>query len=90
MTFNGQVITRADNKVTDLVAGYTINLKEVGSSDVSVAQDRESIETKIDSFVEKYNSIITELGKQTLSSTESDTRGIFSGDSSVKRHEKSD
>jgi flagellar hook-associated protein 2 len=83
-TFNGQVITRATNEVTDLISGYSITLKEAGSSDVSVAQDRTAIETKIDSFVEKYNSIITELGKQTLSSTDSATRGIFSGDSSVK------
>ena len=83
-TFNGQTITRADNKVSDLVTGYTITLKEPGSSTVSVAQDRAAIETKLDSFVEKYNSIITELGKQTLSSTDSAERGIFSGESSVK------
>ena len=83
-TFNGQAITRSSNEITDLVSGYTINIKELGSSEVSVAQDREAITTKIDSFVEKYNAIITELGKQTLPSTDSDVRGIFSGDSSIK------
>jgi len=88
-TFNGQTITRADNTITDLVSGYTINLKEAGSSNVSVAQDRTSIETKVDSFVAKYNSIVTELGKQTLSSTNSTTRGIFSGESSVKNMKSS-
>jgi len=82
--FNGQPITRSTNNVTDLVTGYDITLEEVGSSSVQVAQDRESIETKIDSFVEKYNSIISELSKQTLSSTDSSTRGIFSNESSIK------
>ena len=82
--FNGQAITRTTNNVTDLISGYDITLEELGSSAVKVEQDRESIETKIDSFVEKYNSIITELGKQTLSSTDSETRGIFSSESSIK------
>lgn len=83
-TYNGQAITRSSNTVTDLVSGYTITLNEVGSSDVVVEQDRTSIMDKIDSFIEKYNSTITELNKQTLSSTDSSTRGIFSNESTVK------
>jgi len=82
--FNGQAITRSTNNVTDLITGYDITLEEVGSSSVQIEQDRESIETKIDSFVEKYNSIISELSSQTHSSTDSETRGIFSNDSSIK------
>ncbi|SFV50957.1 Flagellar hook-associated protein FliD [hydrothermal vent metagenome] len=82
--FNGQAITRTTNNIDDLITGYDITLEEVGFSSVKVEQDRESIESKVDSFVEKYNSIITELGKQTLASTDSETRGIFSGDSSIK------
>jgi len=85
-TFNGGTteILRDTNTVTDLISGYTINLKELGSSSVSVVQDTTNIHTKIDSFVEKYNSAITELNKQTLSSTDSASRGIFSGESTIK------
>lgn len=83
-TFNGQTITRSSNTVDDLVTGYSITLKEPGSSDVSVAQDREAIMTKIDSFIEKYNAAIKELNAQTKSSTDSTERGIFSSDSTVK------
>jgi len=83
-TFNGQAITSSTNDVSDLITGYSITLKEPGASTVSVAQDRTAIETKIDSFVEKYNAIITELDKQTKASTDSSTRGIFSGDSGIK------
>lgn len=83
-TFNGQTITRSSNTVDDLITGYNITLKEPGSSDVSVAQDREAIMTKIDSFIEKYNSAMTELNAQTKSSTDSAERGIFSSDSTVK------
>lgn len=83
-TFNGQAITRTSNNITDLITGLDITLKEVGSSTVSVAQNRDDIISKIDSFVEKYNSAITELNKMTKSSTESDERGIFSGESTIK------
>lgn len=83
-TFNGQAIVRTSNNITDLITGLDITLKEVGSSTVSVAQNRDDIISKIDSFVEKYNSAITELNKMTKSSTESDERGIFSGESTIK------
>ncbi|MFT7860995.1 MAG: flagellar filament capping protein FliD [Sulfurimonas sp.] len=83
-TFNGQTITRSSNTVDDLITGYEITLKEAGSSNVSVAQDRESLLEKIDSFVSKYNDAITELNALTKSSTDSEIRGIFSGESIIK------
>jgi len=83
-TFNGQAITRSSNQFSDLITGYDITLKEPGSSDVSVVQDRDAIMAKVDSFVEKYNAAITELSNQTKSSTDSAERGIFSGESLIK------
>jgi flagellar hook-associated protein 2 len=82
-TFNGQAITQTSNNITDLVTGLNITLKEVGTSSVSVAQNRDNIIAKIDSFVEKYNSSITELNKMTKASTQSNERGIFSGESTI-------
>ncbi|MEA2091002.1 MAG: flagellar filament capping protein FliD, partial [Campylobacterota bacterium] len=55
-----------------------------GTSTVSVSQDRETIMEKFDSFVEKYNAAITELDNMTLPSTDSEERGIFSGESTIK------
>jgi len=83
-TFNNQTITRSSNKVDDLITGYHITLQETGVSQVNVKQDRENILNRVDSFVEKYNAAITELNKLTKSSTESDERGIFSADSTIK------
>ena len=82
--FNGQDITRKSNTITDLISGLDITLKEPGSSTVSITQDRENIMDKIDSFVEKYNSAITELNKMTKASIDSTTRGIFSSESTIK------
>lgn len=83
-TFNGQAITRTSNNISDLITGLDITLKEVGTSVVSVAQNRDNIMEKFDSFVEKYNSAITELNKMTKASTDSSDRGIFSNESTIK------
>ena len=82
--YNGQLLTRSSNTITDLITGLTMNLKEAGVSNVSIVQDRSSIETKVDSFVKQYNAAMTELDKQTKSSVDTATKGIFSGESSIK------
>jgi flagellar hook-associated protein 2 len=83
-TFNGQAITRTSNDVSDLIAGLDITLKELGSSSVSVTQDRDALMSKFDSFVTHYNAAMVELDKMTLVSTESEERGIFSSESTIK------
>ncbi len=82
--FNGQAITRTSNNIDDLITGLDITLKEVGTSDIVVAQDRETIMERFDSFVSHYNSAMTELDKMTKPSTDSEERGIFSGESTIK------
>lgn len=83
-TFNGLALTRTSNTISDLVTGYHITLKELGSSDVSVAQNRDEIMKRIDSFVEKYNSAIDKLSALTKNSTNKDERGIFAAESTVR------
>ncbi len=83
-TFNGQAITRTSNNVTDLITGYDITLKELGTSEVSVEQNRDNILEKIDSFIEKYNATVSELSRATKNSTDAEERGIFSGESTMK------
>lgn len=81
--FNGQTITRSSNKIDDLVQGYDITLKEVGSSTVSVTQNRDEIMSRIDSFVEKYNAAMTYLDKVTKNSSNESERGIFATNSTI-------
>ena len=83
-TFNGQAITRTSNNIDDLITGLDITLKETGSSTVSIAQNRDNIMEKIDNFVEKYNAAIAELKSVTKQSADSEERGIFSNESTIK------
>ncbi|WP_297484103.1 flagellar filament capping protein FliD [Sulfurimonas sp.] len=82
--YNGLDITRKSNTVSDLLSGVTIQLKESGTSDVSVKQDVGGIEDKLDSFVSKFNSAITQLNTMTKSSQDAKERGTFSNDTTIK------
>jgi len=87
--YNGLDITRTSNTVSDLLSGVTITLKEgtdanPSTSNVSVKQDVSGIEGKLDSFVEKYNSAISQLSTMTKSSKDESSRGVFSSDSTIK------
>ena len=82
--YNGLEITRSSNTVEDLLSGVKITLKDLGTTNVSVEQDRGSIEEKITNFVDNYNSAIYHLEEVTKSSTEEDERGVFSSDNTVK------
>ena len=61
--FNGQEIYRSSNEVDDLASGLTITLKELGTSDVKITQNRETIMEKFDSFLGHYNSAISQISK---------------------------
>lgn len=82
--FNGLALTRTSNNITDLITGYDITLKEAGLSNVSVQQNRDEILSRVDSFVEKYNSAIDELSSLTKNSTDSESRGIFAAESLIR------
>lgn len=82
--FNSQEITRENNKIDDLVTGLNIELKEVGTSEVSISQNRETIMEKMDSFVTQYNAAIKQLGEMTKSSADAKEKGIFSTESTIK------
>ena len=82
--FNGLDIVRQSNTVDDLLSGVTITLKDAGTTNVSVKQDRDNIESKINNFIDKYNSALLQLNTDTKSSQKEEERGVFSSDSTIK------
>ena len=81
---NGASLFRSSNTVDDLITGVDIQLAEVGTSTVSISQNRENLMEKFDNFVKHFNSAISELNRMTKPSAESDERGIFSGESTIR------
>ncbi len=85
-TQSAQGIVNATNTVTDVITGVTLNLLQADSStDVSVvvSNDLDAIKTKINTFVEAYNDIISFIQANTAFNPESQTGGPLMGELTV-------
>ena len=83
--FNNQLVSRSSNEITDLVAGLTITLQTAGeTSTVDITQNRDAIIEKLNDFVSKYNTAMTEIGNMTKADQDAEKSGIFSSTSVIK------
>ena len=87
ITFNGLTISRNSNTISDLVSGVTFNLKStMQASDqdvnVSVSNDVNSIESKVQNFISKFNDIYQYLKTNTVGGS-STTSGALAYDSNA-------
>ncbi len=86
LSFNGLQIQRNSNSIDDLVDGVTLNLKNLSKTDdpdvnINVSTDVDSIKSKIQNFITKFNDVYTNIKNQSL--IVSGTRGLFMGDSNT-------
>ena len=86
ISFNGLQVQRNSNNINDLVDGVTFNLKNISKTDdpdinINVNTDVDSIKSKIQSFITKFNDAYTNIKNQ--STTVSGTRGLFMGNSNT-------
>ncbi|MCK4737712.1 MAG: flagellar filament capping protein FliD, partial [Sulfurimonas sp.] len=86
--YNGILITRSSNEISDLINGVTLTLNQNqavdDSANIEIKQNETSISSEISIFVNSYNSLITNLQDMTRSNRESGSVGIFNGESFVK------
>ncbi len=83
-TYNGVNITRSTNSITDLIVGVTIDLKDTGSSNISIKQDTSLITDSVQSFVQQYNDLMNNLAEATKYDPESKTAGTFQDSNEIK------
>ncbi|WP_337865721.1 flagellar filament capping protein FliD [Ignavibacterium sp.] len=84
--FNGIEILRDSNTVSDLVNGVTLNFKSVFSTTdpdvvITVNTDVSSIKSKIEEFINSFNSLYSYLRNNSTST--SGNRGILFGDTTT-------
>ena len=83
--FNGITITRSSNSIDDLITGVTIKLKnDNAQANIGISQDASKIADEMESFVENYNSLMSEINKMTLADKEEGKVGLFNGDNSIR------
>lgn len=82
--YNGITMTRSSNTITDITPGMTINLLEdSGSANISITQDTQTISDELNTFVQNYNSLTSQINNMTSSDLTAGTVGIFNGDNSI-------
>jgi flagellar hook-associated protein 2 len=84
-TFDGISMTRSTNTITDISNGLTVNLlKDSGSANIVVSQDRSKVSTNMQSMVSSYNTLIKQLGDMTAYDATAGKVGVFNGDNTIK------
>jgi flagellar hook-associated protein 2 len=84
--FNGLTITRGSNVISDLVDGMTLTLNasmqdDDATVDLSVSNDVDHIKSKVEKFIEEFNSVYSYVKMN--SSSSNGVRGLFLGDSNA-------
>jgi len=67
---DGVAVTKANNTVTDVISGATLQLESAGSGIITLSADEDAIKEKIQNYVDGFNEIMQHLNKE-LALTES-------------------
>jgi len=84
---DGITMTRSSNQITDIIPGVTLDLRDADSSvtiTLNINRDYDSIKSKIQDFVDKYNDVITYINSQfDYNENDSSSTPVLFGDSSL-------
>ena len=88
---NGVQIISSDNNFDDAISGLEISINNSIATDkigdvqeFTITKDSSAIKKKVGQFVSDYNSIITGLKELSKYDPETDSAGIFTGDSDIR------
>ncbi|MDX1714039.1 MAG: flagellar filament capping protein FliD [Halomonas venusta] len=86
---DGATVTRSSNEINDAIAGVTLNLDKVSTTDdpkttLTIGYDKESVTENLKSFVESYNKIIETTKKLSSYDAENNKAGPLNGDSLLR------
>ncbi|MFK7759885.1 MAG: flagellar filament capping protein FliD [Phycisphaerales bacterium] len=82
---DGILISSSTNQLDGVIQGVTIDLLSTSdeSVEISITEDTESVETKIQEFVDAFNSAIEQIDFQTRYDQETEARGTLLGDGTI-------
>lgn len=82
---NGISIQRSNNNFDNVIEGVSLTAKEEGiTSTIQVAQDTGAVADRVQSFVDKYNSLQSAIKSLAGYNAETGRGGLLSGDSTVR------
>ena len=86
---DGATVTRGSNEISDVIAGVTLNLDKVSTTDdpfttLTISNDKKSVTENLKSFVESYNKIVETTKKLSSYDAENKKAGPLNGDSLLR------
>jgi flagellar hook-associated protein 2 len=88
ITVDGLSITRDSNTIDKVIDGVSLDLKTLGTSTLTVAQDQAGVKANVQKFADAYNTMIGFINSATKVTVVNDTTapvtGALLGDSSVR------
>ena len=88
LTVNGIGVERAGNTIDDLIDGLTLTVKQKDPGNpfmVSVSRNLSSVTSKVQTFVDRYNSVVDTLAELQAYDSETGIAGILQSDSTVRQ-----
>ncbi len=82
---DGVLISSSSNQLDGVIQGVTIDLLSTSDEavEISITQDTESVETKIQEFVDAFNAAVEQIDFQTRYDQETEAKGTLLGDGTV-------
>jgi flagellar hook-associated protein 2 len=82
-TVNGLAISSATNIVSNAIQGVTLNFGKLGTTNLNVARNTDSVQSSVQSFVKAYNDLGSTLAKLTAYDPTTKQGGPLQGDVTV-------
>ena len=83
-TVNGLSLSRATNAVSDAVTGLTLDLRAIGSANITSAPDNADVKKKAKEFIDAYNAIVDVMSPQNTVDSGGQTKAVLFGDSGLR------
>ena len=82
-TVNGLPVTSSGNSIEGAINGVTLNLTKLGSTTVTVGSDGAANLKKAQTFVDAYNSLLSNINRSTMYDAATSTAGTLQGDQTI-------
>jgi flagellar hook-associated protein 2 len=82
VNINGVDLTPASNNMADVSTGVTLKLNKIGSSEITIEQDKDAIQAKVQAFADAYTALSKTLDNATKY-VEGGKSGPLQGDSTT-------
>ena len=85
---DGTAVASASNIIDDVIPGVTLNLLTVDSSttttiNLTVSRDYEAIKSSVQSLLDRYNEVISDINEQFYYDESTQTTGLLQGDGTL-------